>query len=152
MKAVLISEKKDPSILLIKEAMEKKFSHVGFIHLSRVGLLTKNNKTKIMVGSINFEKYDCAYINAKPDLTQFIEPLIDEIRQKGIYCNLKPESYYITSNKPFLYVLLNSKEIPVQKTTVVSSANLIESSMNSFEYPVIIKTFEGNKKTQSLVM
>ncbi len=152
MKAVLISTRKDSSINLIKEAMEKKFEHVGFIYLSRVGLLTKKNKTKIAVGSIDFEKYDCVYLNAKPELTAFIEPLIDELRQKGIYCNLKPESYYITSNKPLMYVLLNSKKIPIQKTTVISSSNLIESTMNSFNYPVIIKTFNGNKKTQSLVI
>jgi glutathione synthase/RimK-type ligase-like ATP-grasp enzyme len=152
MKAVLIAEKKDSSILLIKEAMQKKFEHVGFIHLSRVGLLTKKDKTKIIVGLINFEKYDCVYLKAEPELTQFIEPLIDELRQKGIYCNLKPESYYITSNKPLMYVLLNSHNIPVQKTVVISSPNLIESGIASFNYPVIIKTFNGIKKTQSLVI
>jgi glutathione synthase/RimK-type ligase-like ATP-grasp enzyme len=153
MQAVLLSEKKDESILLIKEGMLKAgFEHVGFIYLSRVGLLTKNNKTSIAVGSVNFEKYDCAYLKAKPELTQFVEPLADELREKGIYCNVKPESYYIISNKPYLYSLLHQKKIEAQKTTVIHSPSMVLDSMESFSYPVIIKTFDGIKKTQSLVI
>ncbi|MFH1588263.1 MAG: hypothetical protein ABIA76_02930 [Candidatus Diapherotrites archaeon] len=153
MQAVLLSEKKDESMELIQDGMLKAgFEHTGFIYLSRVGLLTKNNKTKIAAGNVNFEKYDCVYIKADPELTQFVEPLADELRQKGIYCNIKPESYYIVSNKPYLYSVLHQKKIEAQKTTIIHSHSMILDSITSFEYPILIKTFSGIKKTQSLVI
>ena len=153
MDVVIISDKKGAALPELKKSFEKRgFEHVGFIYVGRVSLLTKGNQTKILVGTINFSKYNGVFLNVGQQFTQFVEPFLTELSNKGIYCQLKPESYYVTSNKPFMNVVLNSRNIKTQKTFIVANANLLEQAVKSFNFPVMFKTFVGAAKAQSIVI
>ncbi len=153
MNCVIIGEEKSPDLARLKNALlDKGFENAPFIKINKIGLFTADNFTKIVIGKINFRKYDSVYLEAGPQFTQFVEPFLDELTEKGIYCQLKPESYYISSNKPFLFSVLASKEIPISKTTIIPSIELIGQASNGFKFPLVFKTFVGQKKMQQIVV
>lgn len=153
MNVVSISEFKTEDMNLLKEAfLRKGFEKAPFVNIAKLGLLTKKSGTRIVVGSINFRRYDAVFLKAGPALTQFVEPFLDELVEEGTYCQLKPESYYITSNKPFLYATLNAAGIPVQKTTIVQSVEAVEQALRGFSFPLLFKTFLSHEKTQHVVV
>jgi len=153
MNVVTISEEKTEDISWLKEAfLRKGFEKAPFINIAKVGLLTKKGKTRIIVGSINFRRYDAVFLKAGPALTQFIEPFLAELVEEDIYCQLKPESGYITSNKPFMYSVLNASGIPIQKTTIVPGVEVIEQALKGFSFPLLFKTFVGHEKMQHVIV
>ncbi|MFH1586529.1 MAG: hypothetical protein ABID38_01580 [Candidatus Diapherotrites archaeon] len=153
MNCVIIGEEKSPDLVQIKRAfLEKGFDKVPFIKISKIGLFTAGNKTKIVVGKINFSKYDSVFLKVGPQFTQFVEPFLAELAEKGIYCQLKPESFYISSNKPFMFSVLASRGIPIPKTSIVPSSELIEQASKGFKFPQVFKTFVGQKKNQQIIV
>lgn len=153
MEVVLIGEEKSEDINILKNAfVSKGFDAAPFVRISKVGLFTKGNKTKIVVGTINFRKYDAVFLKAGPQFTPFVEPFLDELVEEGIYCQVKPESYYITANKSMMYSVLNGKGVEIQKTIIVSSPNLLETILGKIDFPLLVKTFVGHKKTQDIIV
>ncbi|MFH1696534.1 MAG: hypothetical protein ABH854_01335 [Candidatus Diapherotrites archaeon] len=153
MNVVTVSEKKGKDVQMLTDAFLKKgFERAPFIGVSKLGLITKKSGTRIVVGKLNFRKYDAVFLKAGPHLTQFIEPFLDNLVESGIYCQLKPESYYVTSNKPFMYATLNAAGIPMQKTTIIQSVEMIEQAVKGFKFPLLFKTFSGHEKLQHVIM
>ncbi len=153
MEVVIIGQEKSSDLALLQNAFEAKgFENAPFIKIDKLGLFTEESKTKIVAGTINFRKYDAVFLKAGPQFTQFVEPFLDELVEEGIYCQVKPESYYIMANKPFMYTLLNSKGIRIQKTIIVPGVNLIEASLKELSFPILVKTFVGNRKTQNIIV
>jgi glutathione synthase/RimK-type ligase-like ATP-grasp enzyme len=77
---------------------------------------------------------------------------LDELVEQGIYCQLKPSSFYILSNKPFLYTTLNAKGVKISKTSIFGHPEQVDTSLKDFSFPLILKTFLGAKKTQVVLI
>lgn len=153
MNVVIISEEKSPDIELMQNAFLKRgFEKAPFIKISKMTLLSRNNNTKIIVGTINFSKYNSVFLKVGQQFTPFVEPFLSQLAEDDIYCQLKPESYYFLSNRAFQYAVLNEQQVPTQRTVIVSSVAMIEQSLKQISFPLIMKAFVGYKKTQSLLI
>jgi glutathione synthase/RimK-type ligase-like ATP-grasp enzyme len=153
MNVAIIGSQKTEDLNLLKKAFEEKgFKKAPFLKISKIGLFTSGNSTKVVVGTINFKKYDAVFLKAHPKFTAFVEPFLDELVEEGIYCQLKPESYYIMSNRPFSYAALNSRGVKTQNTLIFPDPKMIDESKIDLNYPLIVKSFIGHRKTQSLVV
>ena len=57
MNCVIIGEEKSPDLARLKDALlDKGFGNAPFIKISKIGLFTAGNSTKIVIGKINFTK------------------------------------------------------------------------------------------------
>jgi len=153
MKVGIISKQKTDDFKALQKSFEEKgFEKAQFIKESALGLITTQRETKILSGSTNIANFDAIYLRADPELTPFVEPFLDDLADKGIYCQVKPDCFYNTSNKALMYNILNSKGIPISRTTALKDASIISQIADDLMYPVIFKSFAGYEKMQSLVI
>ncbi|RLG70316.1 MAG: hypothetical protein DRO04_02050, partial [Candidatus Iainarchaeum archaeon] len=147
----IITDKKDANIEKLEKAFEEKNIPATTYSIGRLALFTRDVESVLMYGK---ERVDIsgALIRAEPNLAQFVEPLVDILISKGVYCNIRPNAYYTLSNLPLVYALLNSCKIPITKTHMVATIESLENAIERFSFPVIIKVFVKNKKTQSIVI
>ena len=147
----IITDKKDANIEKLEKAFEEKNIPATTYSIGRLALFTRDVESVLMYGK---ERVDIsgALIRAEPNLAQFVEPLVDILISKGAYCNIRPNAYYTLSNLPLVYAMLNSCKIPITKTHMVATIESLENAIERFSFPVIIKVFVKNKKTQSIVI
>lgn len=148
----LIGNKKTEAIAKLQQSFGEKNISAAFLKLNKVGMLTEGKHTKILAGTINFRKYDAVYLEADSVETAFVEPFLDELAEEGIYCQLKPGSFYITSNKPYMHTVLNSKGLKIPKMSIFQSPDLVENALRRLPFPVLFRAFAGVKKMQELVI
>lgn len=150
MNILILAEKKKKVQNLLNALNESK--NTTYLRLSKVVLVSKNNRTRIKAFGTELEEYDAIYIQARTSLSPFIEPLLEEIEQIGNYTNIKKGSYYIGENEPYLTVVLSQAEIPIPKSISTGSVKNIESIAKKIQYPLIIKTFFIKKPQQVLLV
>jgi len=148
----LIGNAKTEEIAKLQQSFEEKNISAAFLKLNKVGMLTEGKQTRILAGTINFRKYDAVYLEAEAVETAFVEPFLDELAEEGIYCQLKPGSFYITSNKPYMHTVLNSKGLKIPKMSIFQSPDLVENALKRLPFPVLFRAFSGTKKMQELVI
>ena len=151
MEVVLVSEKKTEEIERLQKAFEEVNVKAPYVKIGNIALHTKGKNTSIFFGSLDFSKFNGCFLQLDASFVDFAEPFLDELVKKGIYCQMKPESFYINSNIPFQYVVLNSKGIKVAKTVITKDLTQLDSISDEFNFPVIFKTFVKTSKTQSFV-
>lgn len=153
MKVLVVAELKDKHVIALKNAFkEKGFQEAEYINIGQISLLSEEKGTSIKTNSINFEDFDGCFIIAKPQFTQFIEPFLDELSEKGIYSQVKPESYYLASNESFQLASLNSKGIKIPDTIIIDDPALMVGIPKEIPYPILLRTFKGIAKTQSIII
>jgi len=147
----IITDKKDANIAELEKAFKAETLKANIYEIEKLALFTRG-KESMLIHKGEKINFDAAFIKASISLAQFIEPLVDILISKGIYCNIKPNAYYTLSNLPLVYTIINSCKIPISKTHIVASRESLESVIEKFSFPVIVKTFIKNKKTQSIVI
>ena len=153
MKILIIAGRKtNPIIKLMKSFEENGFEKVEFMGLKNISMITKGSLTAIEDSGIKVENFDAVFISADLKLTSFIGPLLDELDVKGIYTQVKPDSYYICQNHALQSTLLNDSKIRVSRSVIFSSLSLVKPEDLLFKYPVICRFFSGSKKIQSIVV
>jgi len=152
MKTLFIHEKDNAYIQELKEAFNKKNISFQAIEISQLGLLTEGKETTLTTNGFSLEEFDSCFLAVGVQFTQFVEPLIDEFSQKGIYCQVKPDAYSILSNKAFQLTTLNSHKINTPNTTIFGSSYFINSSLKEFRFPLVLQIFLGYKKMQDVLV
>lgn len=150
MKTLFIHEKGNEYIGELKEAFNKKNISVESVDISQLGLLTEGKETTLTTNGFNLDEFDSCFLDVGVQFTQFVEPLLDEFSQKGIYCQVKPDSYSILSSKAFQITTLNAHGIKTPKTTIFGSGSFINASLKEFSFPLILQVFDGYKKIQDV--
>ncbi len=151
MRIGLISDKKTGDIDKLIEAFRAKKFLAEYIDVGNLGIYIEKNAPKIFYGKRMFKEFDSIFLSLPLEFTLFAEPFIAELVGEGIYCQFKPNSYYVLSNKPYLYSNLTSKGIRTPNTDILADKETVDYSMKEFSYPVIVKTFTGLKKTNSVL-
>jgi glutathione synthase/RimK-type ligase-like ATP-grasp enzyme len=152
MKTLFIFEKENEDIKALKEGFNKRGISVELVEIGNLGLLTEGKQTFLKTNGFNLEEFDSCFLEAGIEFTRFIEPLLDEFSQKGIYCQVKPDAYSILSNKAFLFTTLNANGIKTPETTVFGSSFFINSSLKEFSFPLVLQVFQGYKKIQNVLV
>lgn len=147
---ILILAEKKKKVQAVLDALNKK-GHAKYLRLSKIVLVSKNNRTRIKAFGMELDEYDAIYIDARTSLAPFIEPLLEEIEKIGSYTNLKKGSYYTGENEPYLTVTLAQEGISIPKSISTGCPKNVETISNKISYPVMIKTYIG-KKTQQVLL
>ncbi len=152
MDVALIAEKKDEHIQKLLEAFEKKKLSAEFVEVGSLGIFVEKNVSSIFHEERPFNEYHSVFLSIPVEFTLFAEPFLSELVEAGIYCQMKPNSYYVLSNKPFLYSNLSLKKVKISKTDIIADKESIDNSLPDFSYPIIVKTFLGLKKTNAVLV
>ncbi len=152
MKTLIVHGKNNNYLGELKEAFNKKSLSVFPVEVASLGLLTEGKQTSLTVNSINLDEIDSCFLCVGVQFTQFVEPLLDEFSQKGIYCQVKPDSYSILSNKAFQITTLNANKIKTPDTVVFGSGSFVNASLREFSFPLVLQVFDGYKKIQDVLV
>jgi len=152
MNVSLIAEKESEDIKKLLQAFKSKNLSAEFIDVGDVGVLIEKNVSTLFHEEKSLKESDSVFLSLPVEFTLFAEPFLSELVDLGAYSQLKPHSYYILSNKPFLYSNLNSKGVLTPKTDILADKEAIDFSLKEFSYPLIVKTFLGLKKTNSVLV
>ncbi len=153
MKALILAGREGKSIKRLKQAfLEKGFEKVDFLDIAKLNLISRGGKTQVVNDGIMVADYDAAYLRASLQLTPFVEPLLDELKEEGIYTQFRPGAYYLNSNEALQLAALNARGLPVAKSVLVVDPKMIKDSAERFHYPLIFKSFKGQIKTQSILI
>jgi glutathione synthase/RimK-type ligase-like ATP-grasp enzyme len=153
MQVLIIGSKKTKSVSRQIEAFSAAgFSKADFLNIYKLNLVSKGGKTDVVDGGLKVSDYDAVYIRADLKLSPFVEPLLDELRDRGIFTQLKPGAFYLNSNEALQIAALNGRKLPVAKSVLVVDPKRIRDSAEKFRYPLIFKSFVSQTKTQSILI
>ena len=152
MDVAVIAEQKTKDLEQLIAAFRSRKVSSEFLEAGNLGIFVEKSVSTVFKEGTPFNKYSSIFLSLPVQFTLFAEPFLSELVDSGTYCQLKPNSYYILSNKPFLYSTLNSKGVLLPKTDILADKETIDSSVSDFSYPLIVKTFLGLKKTNSVLV
>ncbi|MEM4662880.1 MAG: hypothetical protein QXM75_02570 [Candidatus Diapherotrites archaeon] len=150
-KVVLAVEGEKKRFFLLKQAFEKKGFSAKIVPVRNLTLFTDMTGSRIKITGNGFFG-DAVYLETPLLLTQFVEPLLDYLESKGIYCQVHKGAYYIGSNEFLQLSVLNSYNIKMPYTRIFGNIEQIRKSRNKFSYPVIVKVYKNNEKIQSVTV
>jgi hypothetical protein len=151
LKILLVSPSKE-ELKHLKEAFKDKGMVADAVELSSISLLSKRGGTVIKGLKSKLDKYDGVYLHSKLKLTPFVEPLLEEFENRGIYCQVGVESHYICNNQALQLAYLTAGKCNLPKTMVFGNTEDIEGRADEFSYPVIFKAFVEEEKTLSVIV
>jgi glutathione synthase/RimK-type ligase-like ATP-grasp enzyme len=151
MDILIIAEKKARAEPFVN-ALLKRHVHAKYLRVSKITLVSKQKETQIKTLGKEIHKADGVFIITRASLAQFIEPMLEELQNRKIYCTAKKGSYYIALNEPYQFVTLAIGGIPTPKTIMSGSAKNLENISKKVSYPLIAKTFIAKKAQQALVV
>ncbi|MDD9952879.1 MAG: hypothetical protein OXR66_00920 [Candidatus Woesearchaeota archaeon] len=134
----------------LAELFEKNGVHVTSLSIGDIALLVKKGEPGLV--SKEFKDLDAVFMQAPPPLLLFVEPFLNELMERGIYCQLKPISFNLLCNKPLMYATLNARNVPIQKTTLIPEGGNVAAALKKFAYPVYLEAFHELDKTQQMLI
>ncbi|MBI4210895.1 MAG: hypothetical protein HY544_05340 [Candidatus Diapherotrites archaeon] len=150
MGTLIIAEKTNEDFEKLLSALRARGLEASFLEISQAGLFIENNLAGAIKGEGLFDGHDSVFLSVPPKFTMFAEPFLHSLADLGVYCQLKPSSFYIISSKPFLCHALNSKGVPVPRSDILGERETIDSSAKEIGYPMMLRTFSGLAKTSSV--
>lgn len=149
---ILIIAEKKKLIQPYLDALKNREQEHTYLRVSKITLVSKQNKTEIKSLGEEINQYDAVFIQVRTSLAPFIEPLLEELEILQTYTSAKKGSYYIGNNEPYQFVNLALNNIPTPKTITTASTKNISKVSEKISYPIIVKTFLGKKVQQSLLI
>ncbi|MBU1930556.1 hypothetical protein KJ972_03545 [Candidatus Micrarchaeota archaeon] len=92
---------------------------------------------------------DGVFFQLPPSFMAFMEPVLSEIAEHGIFSPIEPESFFLLSNEPYLFHVLNRKDVPIPRTMVFADLSSISSTVKDFSMPCMITAYHGAQRIQS---
>ncbi|MEM0360343.1 MAG: hypothetical protein QXK06_03345 [Candidatus Diapherotrites archaeon] len=152
MKLLMVTKKARKRHPFLEKAFKEKGFEVKNVDIKEVSLFSSRGKSRIEGPKLCLKKTKAVYLEAGLKLTQFVEPLLDEIERRGIYCQVKAGSHYVLSNEPLQTTTLNSFEVRMPRTFIFRSQGKVKILANKLSYPALVKTFVKGEKTQRFIV
>ncbi|MCD6247162.1 MAG: hypothetical protein J7J87_01880 [Candidatus Diapherotrites archaeon] len=150
-KLLMAVEGEKKRFTFLKDAFRQAGLDVKAITVRELTLFTNMSGSKIKNSKLGLSKIKAIYLETPLKLTQFVEPLLDEIERRGIYCQVKKNSYYIGSNELLQLSVLNEYNIKIPRTTILGNVEQIKAVAEKFSYPVLLKLYSKGEKIQSFI-
>lgn len=151
MRVLIIAEKKSTAKPFVK-AMKEKGIKASYLQLIKISLVSKHKNTIIKAIDEDIPKYDAVFLQARSNLAPFLEPLIEALSDKKVYCNALPGAFYLAVNEPYKFINLSVNKIPTPKTLFSGSAKNIERVSKKIAYPLLAKSYKGKDVQQSMLV
>jgi len=125
MRVLIIAEREKYAKPFV-EAMKAKGIKASYLRILKISLVSKHNNTLIKALGEDIPKYDAVFLQARISLAPFVEPLLEELKRKGIYVNAEPGSYFVGMNSPYKFVTLSLAGVKTPRTLTSGSGKNIE--------------------------
>lgn len=123
----------------------------SFMNVANLALSVEGGLPGIIYNDTRLDT-DGVFLQLPSQFMLFAEPLLTELAEQGVYCQLKPTSFNLLASKPFAYSTLSTHGIAVQNVQLVSDESNVETALDEFDLPVYVEVFEGLHKTQRIII
>ena len=151
MRVLVIAEKKAKALPYV-EAFKARGAYAKYIRITKISLVSRNNKTIIKTKDSELPRCDAIFLQARLSLAPFVEPLLEAVKERSCYINVKDGSYFSGFNEPYQFVALAMGSIPTPRTLSSGSGKNIERVSKNISYPLTAKSFKGKNVQQSIVV
>jgi len=138
MRALVIAEKKAQGEPFVK-SLEERGIRAQYIRVSRISLVSVENKTLIKVKGKELPRFDAVFFQVRPSLAPFLEPLIEAFKSTGAFLSATESSFYSSFNEPYQFVILAMNDVPTPRTLTSGSGKSIEKISSKISYPLILQ-------------
>jgi len=152
MKLLMATKKEKKRYPFLKEAFEERGFTVKSADLKDLSLYSERKKSRIEGPRLGIKNTSAAYLEAGLQLTQFVEPLLDELERRAIYCQVKAGSHFILSNELLQITALNNYSIRIPRTFIFKDRGKLKQLSERLSFPVLFKTFSKGAKSQSFIV
>lgn len=152
MNIALVTMDKDSTFVELSRAFEEQGMKASFVDIRKMSLFAGGTRTEIFSENDVFRGFQAVYLSPILKLTQFTEPLSEELFERNIYCQLKPKSFYINNNELFQLITLNEFHVKIPRTIITGQKEGTIASARNLNFPIIFKVFRGGKKTFSIIV
>lgn len=125
------------------EKFEDYFEEVHTYSIEDIKIDATQEEVVSCVDGKRVDEYDALFIRPTPKAVTFTRIFLESLMEKEIKTVMDGVSYYMIAKKPYLFKVLTEREVPVPKTSVLSSEKSISSVKNEVEGPIVCKKFEG---------
>lgn len=152
MDIALIRLEKDSVFKELSRAFEERNLNTRFVDIKKLSLFAGNRKTNIFLGKTKLKEINAVHLSPSLQLTQFTEPLSEELFERNIYCQLKPKSFYINSNELFQCITLNEFHVKTPKTIITGQTEGTIKAAREMNFPLLFKAYRAGKKEFAMIV
>ncbi|MFT4309051.1 MAG: hypothetical protein ACMXYL_01030 [Candidatus Woesearchaeota archaeon] len=145
MRIALISQNDMPKTL--EDAAVKLDLSVDKIDISSLSLMVESGRASVL----SFDHYDAAIIMVPWKFMLFVEPMLEELSERGVYSQIKPTAFNLLANRPFTYYVMKSKGIPMPYMRIYSGKRVPELGIVDMTYPVKAELYKSFNRTQQVI-
>lgn len=152
MKLIMVTKKDKKRHPLMKQAFENAGFSVRHVDLKELSLFSDTKESRIEGPRLGVKTTSAVYLEAGLQLTQFVEPFLDELERRAIYCQVRAGSHYILSNELLQITELNNYGIRIPRTYIFKDRSRIKALAEKLSFPALLKTFSKGIKSQSFIV
>jgi hypothetical protein len=145
MKLAVISQNEIPKSML--ESAKKKDIEIKNIDISNLSLIVEKGKVNVLGLEVN----DAVIVMVPWKFMLFIEPLLEELSERGVYSQIKPTAFNLLANRAFTYYILKSKNIPMPDIRIYSGKKIPELGVSNLNYPIKAELYKSFIRTQQVI-
>jgi len=148
---LIVTKQETENVARLGSALGKKKLFPSIVELSEIGMLARGGRTSVTAKGVDLSDFDACFMDAPIELAPFVEVLLDEFAEKGVFCQAAPESYYVSSNKPFLLSSLSECGVRTPLFEVLPDASALSHS-SGFKFPLVLHRYRGYQEAKRIVV
>lgn len=131
-----------------EDALDAAGCSACFVDIRDVVLSVRNGNPEIAFDHL--DGLDGIYLHLPSQFMLFVEPLLGELAESGVYCQLKPTAFNMLASAPLLHVTLAQAGISVPRT--ILAGDQIESAIADVTCPAYVEIFQGLSQIQRIFL
>lgn len=152
MNLLMVKRKEKKKFKFLREALEEKGFEVKNVNLKELSLFSQRKNSRIEGPELSLDDTKGVYMESGLKVTQFVEPLLDELERRGVYCQVKKSSHFILSNELLQITVLNNYNVKIPRTLIFKDPGKVKTFAKKLSFPLLFKTFANGKKSQSFIV
>ncbi len=152
MKLLMVTKKDKRRHPFLKQAFEETGFTVKHTDIKEVSLFSDMKGSRIEGPRLGVKTTSAVYLEAGLQLTQFVEPFLDELERRAIYCQVRSGSHYVLSNELLQITALNNYNIRIPRTYIFRDRSQLKALAEKLSFPALFKTFSKGSKSQSFIV
>jgi ribosomal protein S6--L-glutamate ligase len=144
MKAAVFSLGSKSSQMTV-EAMQSHFEQVDSISLKDLEVgLGEQGKRRVLYQGKPLPSYDCVYAKGSYRYATFLRSITETLKGAA-YMPLSPDSFVIAHDKILTHLALQTRNVPMPSTYLISSAKAGKKLLTEVTYPIVMKFPHGTQ-------
>lgn len=131
----------------IKEEFSENFEEIDLYPIENVKIDVHQGERFCKVNDTKITEYDSVYIKPNPKAITFSKVFLDSLTGKDVNTSIDGTSFYIISKKPYLFKVLQEKNVNIPLTYVVPSRKSAKGIEDDLGEKIVYTEYERYNKT-----